>query len=225
MKGPVNEIPTISPERVEEIHRNLVDDKGILILRPSQFYRDNYSFDELRVWMHFKGVYGLPTQELCTFLEEQMGNWKKRSIEVGAGNGWLGHHLGIPMFDNKFQARLDVKLFYAINRQPVIKYPDFVTEMDGLDAVVKYKPHTVIMQWVTQKVTSGDSIDKAGCCGGLQLELLLQKVKQLILVGSPAVHGTADLMQAQHTEHEADWILSRNPRNIIYIWNNKKWTP
>jgi hypothetical protein len=205
----------------------LLLENGLIRLLPASFY-ESLDWEELRLWMHFKGVYGLPTTELIDWLNITLGHWKKRTLEIGAGNGFLAHHLGILAFDSKFQARPDIKKLYEIQGQPVINYPDFVQTGECLEVVEKHKPHTVILQWGSQKSFKNDPMDgKSGCCGGIDYENLYRKVKQIILIGADEIHSAnIKIMNIPHKEYVFPWIKSRNVNtNKIYVWNNKKWTP
>src|SRR5271170_675184 len=55
----------------------------------------------LKLFCHATGRYGLPTIELVEYLKELIGG--RSAIEIGAGNGDLGRHLGIPMTDSRLQ--------------------------------------------------------------------------------------------------------------------------
>ncbi|HEY3283412.1 MAG TPA: hypothetical protein VGN26_14180 [Armatimonadota bacterium] len=56
-------------------------------------------------------MYQFPTRELVLWLQELIRG--RRAIEIGAGNGWLGWHLGIPMTDSYQQSEHpDTMLYY-----------------------------------------------------------------------------------------------------------------
>ena len=58
---PVHMLPRLSPERLSEIDRDLLDQSGFLHLFPAEKY-DSMLWPELRVWLHERAIYGLPTE-------------------------------------------------------------------------------------------------------------------------------------------------------------------
>ena len=60
-----------------------------------------FPWEELRMFMHEYPVYVLPTTELLDMLADLTDGLK--TIEIGAGSGSIGRHLGIKMTDSYLQ--------------------------------------------------------------------------------------------------------------------------
>jgi len=194
---------------------DIFETNGKLKILPTQFWL-NQGFLTYRSMLHFKAQYFLPTIEA---LDAIKGLIKDVSLddcmEIGAGNGWLGYALGIKMIDNYRQAGVEIMLAYLANGQPIIKYGEDVEKLDALSAVEKYKPHTVIGSWISQKsdITLPDGVDDV---------LMLSKVKRYILIGSDNVHGANRIMKIKHQKIKLPSLLSRTRRqeeNSIWIWS------
>lgn len=197
---------------------------GSISLHPAEIIR-TLPKDELRYWMHMRGVYSIPTVELVEWLNQQFGSWRKRTIEIGAGTGLYGRWLEIPMTDNWYQRRPEVHLLYDTQKQPTIVYPTTVECLSGIEAVEKYRPHTVFASWVTQRSYRKDT---PGCAGGVDWELLLPKVKRLIFVGSDSSHYFMSILKMKHEKYRLPFIVSRaenDEDNFVAVWKNRDWKP
>jgi len=189
---------------------------GKLRLLPAKDY-DQFDSNELRLFCHHKARYGLPTEELVTFLRELIG--RDKAIEIGAGSGDLGYHLRIPMTDSYCQDEPDVRAYYKAIRQPTIEYGQDVEKIEALAAVEKYKPDVVVGCWVTQWIDpclpppSG-----GGSIYGIKEDELIKKVKKYILVGSEAIHGGKFIMSYPHTKYFVPGVRSRRSDNRIWVW-------
>jgi len=132
------------------------------------------------------------------------------------------------MTDSMYQNRPEMRLHYQQTGQPTISYPETVEKLDALEAVEKYKPHTVFAAWVTKRVTKKQPTTTHGCAGGVDWELLLSRVKRIIFVGSEDIHNQMTLLNIKHETYKFPWIISRTQRqdaNFIAIWKNRKWNP
>ena len=91
----------IYPPEVEEFLRKydriLLDERGIIKLRPTEFYH-SLNYTDLRVWCICRAIYQLPTVELIEWLQTLFN--LNKAIEIGAGNNYLYHHLNIKGTDN-----------------------------------------------------------------------------------------------------------------------------
>jgi hypothetical protein len=109
----------------------------------------------LALWCHVRARYGVPSVELVTVLRAIIGD--QPALEIGAGMGDLGFHLGIRMTDSALQVtRPEVRLYYGLLGQPTIDPPSDVERIDANEAVKKYRPKVVIASWVTQLGTAAD---------------------------------------------------------------------
>lgn len=120
------------PEIQEFLHkydRLLLDSDGIIKLFPAEFYHslDN---DSLRVWCICRAIYQLPTIELVEWLKNNFN--LNKAIEIGAGNNYLYHHLGIKGIDNYSEQIPAVKLVHEILHQPSTNPPPEVEKIDAI---------------------------------------------------------------------------------------------
>jgi len=205
----------------DAIAKELLDESGYLKILPSAEY-DKYCFDDLRLFCHFYGRYGLPTKELVDWLREYIGT--QNTIEIGSGCGDLGRALGIPMIDNCCQEWPDVKAFYNMTGQPCIKYSPEIMRMDALDAAKTIKPDIIIGQWVTHWIDPDlPAPPGGGSMYGIKEDLLLKECKTYIMIGSSKIHGYKPILKLPHKELHFPFLRSRSSdpeANVIYIWEN-----
>jgi len=199
---------------------DLLDQNKILRLLPNQAY-ESISHDALRVWCHRHARYGLPTLELVQWLRERIGS--RKTIEIGSGTGDLAYHLQIPATDNRMQEWPQIKFHYRITGQPVIQYPDFVQNLDALDAIKEYQPEVVIGSWVTQWIDPNlPPPSSGGNAWGIKEDKILATGCTYILIGNQKVHGEKKIMAEPHQEFALPFLRSRaiNPHlNRVWIWN------
>lgn len=187
----------------------------------AEFYRTINPL-HLRAWCVERGRYQMVTRELVDWLREQIGD--RKAIEIGAGCGDLGHHLGITMTDSYQQVeQKEIVAYYKALRQEPTKPPATVIKEDGETAVRKRKPDVVIAAWVTEKWREGEA---KGNAFGPRGDYILERCGRYILIGNDNVHGGRPLMKAAHATHRFPWLVSRaaDPsKNAIYVWENTKW--
>lgn len=198
----------------------LLDDKGLLKVMPSSFYREIPQAD-LAYWCHNNAVYGLPTHELVWLIQKEIAG--KKAIEIGAGNGCLGRALGIPITDSCIQASERYKDIYDAAGQPTIKYPKDIIKMTAEEALDHYKPEVVVASWVTQKWRKGQ---KDGFQHGVNEEALLRRVEKYIFFGNHEIHRHKIIGKyplTAYTEENQCYFFSRSMHtsaNVLYIWPN-----
>lgn len=192
----------------------LYDASGRLRIVPSATVR-TLPADDLRLWLHFNGVYGLPTTELVDFLHGYIDG--RGAIEIGAGNGALGRALGIPSTDSYLQTRPDIALYYRTVKQPTISYGADVIEMDAATAVEYFKPDVVIASWVTQLAHG----TMPGCAWGIDEKEMLLHIEEYILFGSLRNHGSKEIWPPDKIREE-DWMCSRAPDSALFFWRGQK---
>lgn len=206
-------------DEMEQMEKDLLLPNGKLKLVSSSHY-DKYNFPSLRVFCHVKARYGLPTIEVIEFLKELIDG--RPTIEIGAGYGDFGYHLGIPTTDSKIQVRPDIKAQYEAMDQPIIEYPEDVEELEALDAIKKYKPQVVFASWVTQWVDHNKTPAKVGSLHGIREDKLLDLVDTYILLGNLDQHGDKDIIRKKHLAIENPHIRSRSNNfegNRIFVWS------
>ena len=209
-------------EGVRDISSELLLPNGKLALVPAEYYKQ-YSWEEFRLFCHDYARYGIPTIELVEFIKNIIGN--RNAIEIGAGHGDLGFHLGIPMTDSKLQDEPLVKSFYLMGGQPVIKYPKDVIKAEALMAVKKFKPKVVVGSWVTRWQHPDCFPAGQGSPFGIKERKLLSLVDTYIMIGNLDIHGDKPIIKIPHELIQKEWIVSRakDPsKNVIMIWNRKK---
>ena len=179
-----------------------------------------FQWEELRMFMHEYPVYVLPTTELLDVLEDLTEGMK--TIEIGAGTGSIGRHLGIKMTDSYLQKdNAVVKKLYQLSGQPVIHYPSDVIKADALTAYRRFKPECILGCYVTHRWREGM---QNGNMYGVDFERLVPLVKRLILVGNKHIHWENPIMSLRHREidlHGA--LITRNEDRTadrIYVWDN-----
>lgn len=200
---------------------NLLDDNNILNLLDSKAY-DAISPNALRVWCHFHVRYGLPTAELIEWLQKRIAG--RKTIEIGSGTGDLAYHLGVQATDNRMQEWPDIKAYYRLIGQPPIKYPNFVQELDALEAVEQYKPDVVIGSWITQWIDPNlPAPPEGGNAWGIKEDKILATGCTYILIGNQKIHGSKKIMALPHEEFELPFLRSRASfpeLNRVWIWND-----
>lgn len=199
---------------------DLLDADGKLRLLPTAEY-DRISPDSLQLWCHLNARYGLPTIELVAWLQKRIAG--RNAIEIGSGSGDLAFHLSIPATDNKLQKRRSIQAYYQTIRQPIIRYPKFVRNLDALDAVKEYQPDVVVASWVTEWIDpSLPPPPSGGNVWGVKEDEILAIGCEYILIGNQAVHGSKKIMAQPHQELALPFLRSRanHPElDRIWIWN------
>lgn len=227
-KKAINGISVLVEEDISDVERLLLDDDGKLIpVHASEL--SEVSQNKLRIFCLTHGIYSVPTFELIDEIRSLVPNLEK-SIQIGAGNGVYGRALGIKMTDNFMQSPKNSKKFkgviesYLLAGQPLVKYGSDVLEIDGNEAVKRFKPETVFMSWVTHK-WKPENHHLGGNMFGVDMEALLNRkhIKRIILVGNKQVHESSPLMNHPHEEIELpNFIFSRatdKTLDRLYVWN------
>jgi len=178
---------------------------------------------DLISWCHATARYTIVTLELLEWLSTMIaGRW---AIEICAGQGDLGYHLGVPMSDSAMQTGPEMQVLYKLMMQqtPTDPPPD-VERMDAIAAVHKYRPRVVIGSWVTQLYKDGDEgPPKIGSSiYGVDEFEILRVCETYIHIGNLAVHKDKRILELPHDEYEFPWLWSRAQRpelNQIWVWN------
>lgn len=201
------------------VRQAVLDNEGrIKELPAAQWLR--FPWEEVRMFMHEYPVYVLPTTELLDALEDLTKGL--RTIEIGAGSGSIGRHLGIKMTDSYLQQDNEqVKVFYQLTGQPVIHYPSDVIKADALTAYRRFKPECILGCYVTHRWREGM---QNGNMYGVDFERLLPLVERLILVGNKHTHGENPIMVLHHKEIDLhDTLITRSEDRAsdrIFVWDS-----
>lgn len=194
----------------------------------------SWGWDIIRLWMHNKGVYTIPTTELNDFIFSEFfpeDEWSDERmddevLEIAAGTGMLGRMLNIRMTDNYLQQdNKEVAMYYDLLGQPRIKYPSDVIKMDANKSVVVYHPHTIIGSYVTWGSKSEHDCANLGAnYYGPDMMDLYSKVSRIILIGNESIlsHTTNPILRYSHKVYDnvPGLITRSNPsKNRIWVWN------
>lgn len=202
------------PLDLTELEELLITPEGFPDL-PAEEYK-KFSQGQLTQFCVKNALYQVATSELLDVLDKLIGD--RKTIEIGAGAGWLGSHLDIKMTDNKQQERPEIKMLYKAMQQPVIKYHKDIIKREGNEAVRLFKPEVVVASWITaQKDYQGNPLNATGVVE----EPIVEAVDYYIIVGNENTHDNkAILHKYDHFRIKADWLLSRSmskEKNVIYI--------
>lgn len=195
----------------------IIDNK--LQVRPFSYWKQY----DVTTWLNFmlkNGYYIIPTTELIDCLRTLIIG---SAIDIGAGNGFLGRALGIPITDSKLQEDPSFQLYYKLAGQPVTYYPNDVEKIDAVDAIKKYKPDTVLGSYITCKYNEKLGM---GNFWGVDDQFVVQNCKRYIMVGNKSVevHKKNPLMERPHEEHYFDWLITRasdQEEGRIFVWTNQ----
>ena len=205
-------------EFLEKYDRIFLDERGIIKLQSADFYKTIDNTD-LRVWCICRAIYQLPTIELIEWLKENFN--LDRAIEIGAGNNYLYHHLGIKGVDNYSEQIPAVKLVHELLNQPSTDPPPEVEKLDAIAAIEKYQPETVITSWATLKTEDPEEIDAGHKYAPDEFEIL-DKGVNYVFIGNEDIHSDRLIMNKPHKTYYFNWLVSRgykSEQNYICIWN------
>lgn len=160
-------------------------------------------------------LYQIPTHELIEYLRALIAG--QDAIEIGAGVGQIGKYLNIPMTDNKQQEWPYTIARYKKMKQPVITYHKDIIEIDGNEAVWKFKPSVVIGAWITAPL---DYKNQPMNMHGVTEGPIIDAVNYYIHIGNSKTHFNKRILHNRdHYEISAPWLYSRSlSYNLNRIW-------
>lgn len=204
----------------------LLDDKGRMRLLPAVELNAINRNDELGSWCIQRARYGLVTKELVEFLHrEVLRGSTSDALEIGAGMGDLGRHLGVRMTDAAIQTHPKVRAYYDVLQQAICDPPVDVERIDGRKAVRLYKPRIVIGSWVTQLYAEGDQQNQIpSSIFGVNEEDIVKSVEVYVHIGNDQTHAGKRILALEHQEFYAPWLVSRatyQDLNCIRIWRRR----
>ena len=203
---------------IRVLEENLWKDGELQVLPYAFFVENKITQQQISMFCLQYGVYNVPTVELCEWVRGKIG--KRTSIEVGAGNGALGRYLKIPSTDSFLQSDNTVGQYYALIKQPPVRYGRNVEKIAANRAVERYKPQVVIAAWLTQVFKSDDEW-RGGSVFGTNEGAIIDSVEMYIHIGHLNTHGNKRVLDRGHTVERYPWVLSRSldaGNNAIYIW-------
>lgn len=203
-----------SPVDISRLEKLTGAASGLIRPIPSKMVEE-CGFEQLRMFLHKYGLYTMPTTELIEYLAGIIAG--KRAIEIGAGMGVIGRALGIPVTDNKMQSWPEVKAYYNLMRQPTIRYPADIIELDAHEAVKRYRPQVVIGSYITHKwrpgMTSGNQY-------GVDNLKIARKVEAYYMIGSLTTHMQDPAMKHLDGIERHDFLYTRGGKenSVIFRW-------
>jgi hypothetical protein len=207
----------LQPDDVKYLDSQLLDrETGRIKLLPASVYKDIDPI-HLAVWGSLKARYSFPTKELIDWLRGVIAG--RTAIEIGAGNGDLGYHVGIRMTDNYSQQFPEVKLWYALQSVVPTEPPSDVEKLDAIAAVKKYQPQVVVGSFITEKWYKGGA---TGNMFGPEEEDILAGTDCYIHIGNEVTHATKRIRKYPHETLKFDWLITKSmypDQNVIYVWN------
>ena len=208
----------VSPQDITGM--DVLDANGRVKLMPAAEWR-KFPHQYIQQWCHVNSRYVIPTIELINWLKQKIGG--RTAIEVGAGMGDLGYHLGIQMTDSYMQRRPEVQLYYQTLGSPTTDPPPDVAEYEALDALDHFKPQVCVAGFLTQMYQDGDSEKRIGSSVyGAQEFRLLEKVETYIMIGNELPHYGKRLLNVPHETYKVPWVVTRakeQDKNVIWVWN------
>lgn len=211
----------VNPRTMALLDTMLLDDKGRIKLLPAAVYH-GIEHQDLRTWANLRCQYGFPTLELVSWLKDFIAG--RKAIEIGAGNGNLGIHLGITMTDSYQQVDdPETVAYFALHNIPAIRPPADVEKEDAENAVRRRKPQVVVACYVTEKFDPKTSIK--GNSKGVRYDYIIERCETFILIGNETVHGKNKALALPHTKFHFPWLITRSEKpelNRIWVWDNKK---
>jgi hypothetical protein len=174
----------------------------------------------LRVWANTRARYTFPTVELIDWLKELIAG--RFAIELGAGNGDLGHHLGIMQTDSYMQDRPECRAYYEMLGQSRTDPPEDVYEFEALEAVQGLRPKVAVASWLTQLVAPEEcEVGTQGSVYGADEIAIIKNVEMYIHIGNDGSHQQKKALTLPHKVYRFPWLVSRSAepsKNAIYVW-------
>jgi hypothetical protein len=218
-KGEEMDYSIINKTDIAYLEELLLDSQGNLKVVPFEFLKDAPQNDISQFCVKH-GFYSIPTTELLTFLEEEIGENKDKTIEIGAGNGAISRYLQIRAVDNFMQLNPQIKAHYEAMGQSIVPYGEHLENIDANSAVKKYKPSIVIGAYCTHKYNPMEHW-REGNQFGVEEHKIINKVKKYIHIGNEKVHGKKPILKHKHRTIKEEWLVSRSQHrnsNVIWIW-------
>ena len=207
-------VASLGNEDLSEIENFLIPQGEYILPKYSDLLK--FKSTTRSLFGHRHALYTLPTIELIEFLKSQIG---PTAIEVGAGVGIIGKHLGIRCTDNFCQAKPEVQKIYQGLHQPTIKYGKHVLNRDAEWVARKWQPHTIVGSWITHKYVDANV---KGNMYGPDEQVILDNCQQYIMLGHLKIHGAKPILKHKHEViTDCPWYITRSvqpEKNTIFIW-------
>ncbi len=196
---------------ISELENLLIKDNKIIPVPAREV--NKFSQEQITLFCVKHAVYQIPTTELINFLKNEIVD--QSAIEIGSGNGAIGRALDIPRTDNKMQERDDIIMLYLLMGQRPITYPEDIRELNGNEAVKKYRPSVVVASWLTDR--------NCGNYYGIDEPEIVKAINKYIHIGNEKTHSRKSILtKFKHQKIKADWLISRSLNrsgNVIYLFS------
>lgn len=215
-------LQVISPNELKKdpAQEGALDDKGRLLVKPLSFWRA-YSTAEIAYFAVRHGLYGLPTVELVSWLQQLLAN--KQTLEIGAGHGTLATALGIRATDNLMQTWPDIAAHYRSLHQATVPYGNHVEELDAHAALERYKPEVVLACWVTHKYDER-AHGRGGNMFGVDEQWVLEHCQTYVHIGNAKTHAQKPLRTKPFRRYRPEGLVSRSfapELDEVLVWGQR----
>lgn len=210
---------------VLECEAYLNDENGLPRILPAAEIR-RFSREAFRGYCARNGVYIYPTTELVKWVIDQ-----GVELEIGSGNGVLAAACGIKATDNYSQSmsfKAGSKPLQEFHKQSMLSrmanmqmptpYGKNVIEVDGLEAVKRFKPSVVLGCSVTHKSPKSGG---HGYIFGVKESNILSRTKKYIMVGNEVTFRDKPILELPHETVKIDGLVTRyqfEDKDCAFIW-------
>jgi hypothetical protein len=206
-----------------EVDRALLLENGRMRLMPAQELL-SWGLWRLQAWCILRARYQFVTTELVAWLKDRIAG--RSALEIGAGQGDLGWHLGIRQIDLGGQREAFAASGMRALEQMPTDPPLDIERIDAESAVRKYAPEVVVGAWITQThhlPTAG--VHPSIAAYGVEEIRIVGAVDTYIHVGNDLVHGQKRILGRKHRTYRPPWLVSRGAdqgKNAIRVWDREK---
>jgi hypothetical protein len=177
---------------------------------------------ERRVWAHNNSVYQFVSKEMIAWLKGFIGG--RTAIEICAGNGAIGRHLGIPATDNGYYLTAKGIGYCQSRGERPVRPAEDVINMEAIEAVEFERPRVVIGAFVPPQYKHMYGTSSSGVSWGVDEEQLLRTVETYILLGNVESHMDRRIFRNPHKEYTPPWQVTRcenQSLNRMWIWDKR----
>ena len=228
----------LEPGRLEELDAALLLPNGRLRLMPTAELLA-FGLSRLQAWCVLRARYQLVTRELVQWLSDRIAG--RPALEIGAGMGDLGWHLGIPQTDLGLQGdHFEASGFcdHPLYRdQAPTEPPADVERLEADEALAKHSPSVVVGAWITQRrhdkrrpareVLDAPALASTLVPYGVE-EVRIVQIADYIHVGNSGVHQGKRIYSVKHRTYRPEGLVSRGidqSKNEIRMWERKGKVP
>ena len=146
----ISDVTIFNKSDISELEDLLLKDGELQIVSYEEL--ETFTQNQISQFCVENGFYSIPTIELINFLREEIGQEQLlQTIEIGAGHGAISRELNIRAVDNYMQLKPEIRALYESLEQTIVPYGKHVEEIDGNEAIRKYKPKVIVGAYCTHK--------------------------------------------------------------------------